>query len=203
MAGLQRPADGGQRENLKLTTPEDIGTAEGILRRRGEQTDKPKGGAAMRVGHGYDVHKLVEGRKLILCGEEIEWEKGLLGHSDADVALHALMDAMLGAAALGDIGRHFPDNDPAYEGADSGRLLDRVVEMIHAHGFETENVDVTIIAQRPKLAPHIEAMRGNVAAHLGILLDHVNVKATTTEHLGFEGEGLGISAHAVCLLREA
>ena len=156
----------------------------------------------MRIGHGYDVHRLVEGRKLILCGVEIPYEKGLLGHSDADVALHALMDALLGAAALGDIGRHFPDTDPAYSGADSGKLLDHVVGLLAERGYRVENADVTIIAQRPKLRDYIEQMRARVAEHLRVDIDCVNVKATTTEKLGFEGEGLGISAHAVaCIVK--
>ena len=158
----------------------------------------------MRVGIGYDVHKLVEGRELILGGVTIPYEKGLLGHSDADVALHALMDALLGAAALGDIGRHFPDTDPAYKGADSGRLLDHVVSLLEERGYSVGNVDVTIICQRPKLKDYIEQMRGNVAAHLHVSVDCVNIKATTTEKLGFEGEGLGISSHAVaCIVRGA
>ena len=156
----------------------------------------------MRIGHGYDVHRLVEGRKLILCGVEVPYERGLLGHSDADVALHALMDALLGAAALGDIGRHFPDTDPAYAGADSTKLLDRVVDLLAREGYRVGNVDVTIIAQRPKLKDYIEQMRACVAEHLRVDVRDVNVKATTTEKLGFEGEGLGISSHAVaCIVR--
>lgn len=154
----------------------------------------------MRVGQGYDVHRLVEGRKLILCGEEISWEKGLDGHSDADVAVHALMDALLGALGLGDIGRHFPDTDPAYKGADSMKLLDAVMDRVRERGYRVGNADVTIVAQRPKLAPYIEAMRANIARGLGVDASRVNVKATTTERLGFEGEGLGISAQAVTLL---
>ena len=156
----------------------------------------------MRIGHGYDVHRLVEGRKLILCGVEVPYERGLLGHSDADVALHALMDALLGAAAMGDIGRHFPDTDPAYAGADSGRLLDHVVGLLRGKGYGVVNADVTIICQRPKLKDYIEQMRENVAAHLGVDIDCVNVKATTTEKLGFEGEGLGISSHAVACIEK-
>ena len=192
----------GDVENIKLTTPEDMLLAQQvILRRKGRQE---KGSGRMRIGHGYDVHRLVEGRKLILCGVEIPYEKGLLGHSDADVALHALMDALLGAAALGDIGRHFPDTDPAYKGADSGRLLDHVVSLLEEHGYSVGNVDVTIICQRPKLKDYIEQMRENVAAHLHVSADCVNIKATTTEKLGFEGEGLGISSHAVaCIERRA
>ncbi len=154
----------------------------------------------IRIGHGYDVHALVEGRKLILGGVEIEHEKGLLGHSDADVMVHALMDAMLGAAALGDIGRHFPDTDDEYKGADSLGLLERVVAMLEDIGYTLGNADITVIAQAPKLAPHIEKMRENIAAVCGTDIHDINVKATTTERLGFEGEKKGISAHAVVLL---
>ena len=154
----------------------------------------------MRIGMGYDVHRLAEGRKLILGGVEIPWEKGLLGHSDADVLVHAVMDALLGAAALGDIGQHFPDTDPAYEGADSLQLLRKVGEILAEAGYRVGNVDATVIAQRPKLAGSIPQMRKNLADGLGT--DAVNVKATTTERLGFEGEQLGISAQAVALLEE-
>jgi len=157
----------------------------------------------MRIGHGYDVHRLVEGRKLILGGVEIPFEKGLLGHSDADVLLHALMDALLGAAALGDIGQHFPDSDPRYEGADSMELTRAVAAMLRAHGFRIGNVDCTVLAQRPKLAPHIPQMRENIAAALGVVPERVSVKATTEEGLGFTGEGLGIAVHAVALLEDA
>lgn len=156
----------------------------------------------MRIGHGYDVHKLVVGRKLILAGVEIPSERGLLGHSDADVLTHAVMDALLGACALGDIGHLFPDNDPQYEGADSMKLLDRVVELLHRKGYEVGNVDVTVVAQAPKLAPYIGTMRKNLAAHLALDLDRVSIKATTEEHLGFTGRGEGISAHAVALVLE-
>ncbi len=155
----------------------------------------------MRIGQGYDVHKLTEGRDLIICGVKIPYEKGLLGHSDADVALHALSDALLGAAALGDIGKHFPDTDEQYKGADSRVLLKEVVKKITDKGFEIENADVTIVAQRPKMSPYIEEMRKNIAEDLGIDIDCVNVKATTTEGLGFEGLGEGISATAVALLK--
>lgn len=155
----------------------------------------------MRIGQGYDVHKLTEGRDLIICGVKIPYEKGLLGHSDADVALHALSDALLGAAALGDIGKHFPDTDEQYKGADSRVLLKEVVKKITDKGFEIENADVTIVAQRPKMSPHIEEMRKNISEDLGIDIDCVNVKATTTEGLGFEGLGKGISATAVALLK--
>ena len=156
----------------------------------------------MRIGHGYDVHRLVEGRKLILGGVEIPYEKGLLGHSDADVLLHALSDALLGAAALGDIGRHFPDTDERYRGADSRVLLRAVSEMLSEKGFLVENLDCTILAQRPKLAPFIPQMRENIASDLGLGLDRVSVKATTEEGLGFTGEGLGVAAHAIVLVRE-
>lgn len=154
----------------------------------------------MRIGHGYDVHKLTQGRKLILGGVEIPYEKGLLGHSDADVLTHALMDALLGAAALGDIGGLFPDNDDAYLGADSVELLKKVVELLASHGYKISNVDCTVIAQRPKLKSYIENMRAVLADAMGIALDCVSVKATTEEHLGFTGEGLGIAAHAVALI---
>ncbi len=156
----------------------------------------------MRIGQGYDVHRLTEGRKCILCGVEIPYEKGLLGHSDADVALHALSDAILGAAGLGDIGRHFPDNDPQYAGADSRGLLRIVVKLAKDAGYSVGNADLTIIAQRPKLMPYIEKMQENVAADLDVKKNRVNIKATTTEKLGFEGRGEGISALAVVLLEE-
>ena len=145
----------------------------------------------MRIGHGYDVHKLVEGRKLILGGVEVPFEKGLLGHSDADVLTHAVMDALLGAAGLGDIGRHFPDSDPAYAGADSLVLLDHVVALLGEKGWQVGNVDATILAQRPKLAPHIDQMRDNLARHMDVPAEQVNVKATTEEGLGFTGLGQG------------
>ena len=156
----------------------------------------------MRIGHGYDVHKLVPCRDLILGGVKIEYELGLLGHSDADVLLHAVSDAMLGAAGLGDIGKHFPDTDPQYKGADSLELLRQVANKVAAMGYRVSNVDVTMIAQAPKLRPHIPQMERNIADALGIGLDRVNVKATTEEHLGFTGEGLGMACHAVCLLEE-
>ena len=156
----------------------------------------------MRIGHGYDVHRLVEGRDLILGGVKIPYEKGLDGHSDADVLLHAVMDALLGAAALGDIGRHFPDTDMTYKGADSRVLLRAVVEKITAAGYGVGNVDVTMIAQRPKLKDHIPTMVANIAADLGVERNCVNVKATTEEHLGFTGSGEGMACHAVCLLEE-
>ena len=154
----------------------------------------------MRIGHGYDVHKLTEGRKLILGGVEIPHEKGLLGHSDADVLVHAVMDALLGAAALGDIGKHFPDSDERYKGADSIELCKKTAQLIRNQLYSIVNIDATVIAQAPKLAPHIEKMRQNIADALGVTVDCVNVKATTEEHLGFTGEKLGIAAHAVCLI---
>lgn len=156
----------------------------------------------MRIGHGYDVHRLVEGRRLILGGVDIPWEKGLLGHSDADVLLHALMDAMLGAAALGDIGQHFPDNNERYAGADSMQLLCAVREMLAREGYELVNADCTILAQKPKLMPHIPQMRRNIAQALGTEIDRISVKATTEEGLGFTGDGSGIAAHAVVLIEK-
>ena len=156
----------------------------------------------MRIGMGYDVHRLVENRPLILGGVRIPYEKGLLGHSDADVLVHAIMDALLGAAALGDIGQHFPDTDPAYEGADSLFLLKEVGSILKQHGYAVGNIDSTVIAQRPKLAPFREEMRKNIAGSLGIELSQVSVKATTEEGLGFTGTGEGISAQAIALLME-
>ena len=156
----------------------------------------------MRIGHGYDVHRLVPERKLILGGVEIPFEKGLLGHSDADVLAHAVMDALLGAAALGDIGQLFPDSDPVYEGADSLVLLRRVTEVLSERGYLIGNVDATVLAQRPKLAPHISAMRERLAGAMGIGLEQVSVKATTEEGLGFTGTGEGIAAHAVALIEK-
>jgi 2-C-methyl-D-erythritol 2,4-cyclodiphosphate synthase len=155
---------------------------------------------AMRIGHGFDVHAFAADRKLILGGVEIAYARGLLGHSDADVLLHAICDALLGAAGLGDIGRHFPDNDPAYAGIDSRRLLRDVRARLATAGWQVGNVDATIIAQTPKMAPHIAAMVGNIAADLGVANEQVNVKATTTERLGFTGRGEGIAAEAVCLI---
>ena len=154
----------------------------------------------MRIGMGYDVHKLVPDRKLIMGGVEIPYEKGLLGHSDADVLLHAIMDALLGAAALGDIGKHFPDTDPAYKGISSIKLLEHVGKLLEENCFLIENIDATIIAQAPKMRPHIDTMRQNIANALRIMVDQVNVKATTEEGLGFTGTGEGISAQAICLL---
>ena len=155
----------------------------------------------MRIGHGYDVHKLVEGRKLIIGGVEIPHEKGLLGHSDADVLLHAICDALLGAAALGDIGKLFPDNDPAYKGADSLVLLKKVCNVVRKAGFEIENIDSTVLAQAPKLRPYIDEMRSLISVYADVDIDAVSVKATTEEGLGFTGAKEGIAAHAVCLLK--
>lgn len=177
----------GSYENLKITTPEDLIIAETLLR---------KGRKTMRIGTGYDVHKLVEGRKLILGGVEIPHTHGLLGHSDADVLLHAIKDAMLGAAALGDIGRHFPDTDPQYKGASSMLLLAKVVDLLAQKGYKVNNVDATIIAEKPKLAPYIAQMNENIAQTLGTDIDCVNIKATTTEGLGFTGRREGIAAQA-------
>lgn len=185
----------GKRSNLKLTTPEDFLFARGILMEREERKN------GMRIGHGYDVHRLTEGRKLILGGVEIPWDKGLFGHSDADVLAHAIADALLGAAALGDIGKLFPDNDPAYKGADSLKLLAEVCRRVREAGYEVENIDATILAQAPKLRPYIDRMRENLAAACGISPGQVSVKATTEEGLGFTGAGEGMAAHSVCLLR--
>ncbi len=156
----------------------------------------------MRIGHGYDVHKLVAGRALIIGGVTIPYELGLDGHSDADVLLHAVSDALLGAAGLGDIGRHFPDTDPAYKGADSRKLLEIVGQKVSDAGYRPENIDVTMIAQKPKLKDYIPQMEENIAAALGISKSQVNVKATTEEHLGFTGSGLGMACHSVCLISE-
>lgn len=164
---------------------------------------KRKGGVLLRVGMGYDVHKLTEGRDLIIGGVKIPYEKGLLGHSDADVLLHAVMDALLGAAALGDIGLHFPDTDETYKGASSLKFLEQVGELLDEHLYVIENIDATIIAQRPKMRPHIDAMRENIARTLAIDVDQVNIKATTEEGLGFTGSGEGISAQAVCCIEKA
>ncbi len=185
----------GSRMNLKLTSQEDLQMAESYTRK--------DAACPFRVGHGYDVHRLTEGRKLILCGVEIPYEKGLLGHSDADVAVHALMDALLGAAALGDIGKWFPDTDPEYKNISSIRLLQSVMELIQGKGFRPVNVDLTIIAQRPRLQDYIPEMRRILSEKLSLEESLVSVKATTTERLGFEGRGEGISAQAVCLLTDS
>lgn len=156
----------------------------------------------IRIGHGFDVHAFAAGRRLVIGGVDIPHERGLLGHSDADVLLHAVCDALLGAAGLGDIGRHFPDSDPRYRGIDSRELLRHVAALLAGQAWRTGNVDATIIAQAPRMAPHIPAMRGHIAADLGIAVEAVNVKATTTERLGFTGRGEGIAAEAVCLIRK-
>ena len=191
-AGCRVQTVPGSVRNVKLTTPEDYMAAEHMLNQNSP---------VLRVGTGYDVHRLVEDRKLILCGVEIPWDFGLLGHSDADVALHALMDAMLGAAALGDIGKHFPDTDPQFKGISSLLLLKKTAELLQRSGYRPVNVDITIVAQKPKLLPYIPQMRQNVADALSCAADTVSVKATTTEKLGFEGRMEGISAQAVCLLQ--
>ncbi len=183
----------GDRRNLKLTTPEDMKMAEVLL-----ESKLP----TLRIGQGYDVHRLVEGRDLILCGVKVPHTLGLLGHSDADVALHALMDAMLGAMALGDIGKHFSDTDEQYRGISSMKLLAHVTALLAEHQARVTNCDVTIIAQKPKLLPYIPLMRENVTAALGLPLDRVNIKATTTERLSFEGREEGISAQAVCMVEQ-
>jgi 2-C-methyl-D-erythritol 4-phosphate cytidylyltransferase/2-C-methyl-D-erythritol 2,4-cyclodiphosphate synthase len=185
----------GSYANIKITTPEDMTVARALL--------GSEAGNMRRIGIGYDVHRLVAGRPLILGGVDVPWEKGLEGHSDADVLLHAIKDALLGAAALGDIGRHFPDTDPAYKGASSLRLLAAVGEKLAAAGWRAANIDAVVIAEKPKLAPHIPAMNANIAAALGIDADCVNVKATTTEGLGFTGRREGIAAQAVAAIEPA
>lgn len=183
LAGLPVTLTAGDYANLKITTQEDL-----------------KGETTMRIGHGYDVHRLVSGRRLILGGVDIPYEKGLLGHSDADVLLHAVADALLGAAAMGDIGQHFPDTDPRYKGADSRRLLSEVGKLLAKEGYRIVNIDATVLCQAPKLAPYIPEMRQNIAAALGMDVGRVSVKATTEEHLGFTGAGDGIAAHAVAMI---
>lgn len=185
----------GHPDNFKVTTRDDLARAEWTLRRREGRAD-----ARLRVGIGYDVHAFAEDRELILGGVRIDFPRGLAGHSDADVLLHAICDALLGAAALGDIGRHFPDDSPQYEGADSAELAARVVELLAENGWRAVNVDATVICQRPRLAPHIEQMRRNIARALGLGPEAVSVKATTTEGLGFEGRGEGIAAQATALI---
>ncbi len=184
----------GNEANIKLTTREDLN----MLRAELHEAALP----SFRVGQGYDVHRLAEGRPLILCGIEVPFEYGLLGHSDADVAIHALMDALLGAAGMGDIGRHFPDSDPQYKGISSMKLLQTVMRLLEEQHLRPANADITIIAQKPKLAPYIDKMAASVAQALSLPESRVNVKATTTEHLGFEGRMEGISSQAVCLLME-
>ncbi|HHW14258.1 MAG TPA: 2-C-methyl-D-erythritol 2,4-cyclodiphosphate synthase [Firmicutes bacterium] len=187
----------GSFANLKITTPEDLACAEALLAgARGREERR----AEVRVGTGYDVHRLVEGRPLVLGGVRVPHEKGLLGHSDADVLTHALMDALLGAAALGDLGQHFPDTDPAYAGADSLVLLREVVRKVTELGWRVANADAVVIAERPRLAPHLASMRERLAGALGCSVAAVSVKATTTEKLGFAGREEGIAAQAVCLL---
>ncbi len=181
------------KTNIKLTTPEDVFLAEAILEKRG---------GAMRIGHGYDVHALCEGRELILGGVKVPHERGLMGHSDADVLLHAVMDSILGACALGDIGNHFPPSDDTYKGISSMKLLSSVAKLIKSAGFSVNNIDATLVCQRPRLAQHIDAMRENIAFAFGISADRISVKATTEEHLGFTGREEGIAAHAVCTVNK-
>lgn len=182
-------------KNIKMTVPDDIPIAEALIRRR-------EGNADMRTGHGFDAHRLVEGRKLILGGVDIPYEKGLMGHSDADVLTHAVCDALLGAAALGDIGKHFPPSDEGYKGICSLRLLERTAELLKNAGWSVVNIDATVVAQSPRLSPYIDGMRENIAKAAGIETDRVSVKATTEEKMGYTGNGEGISAHAVCLIEK-
>jgi len=183
----------GEYTNIKITTPEDLRIMAALIAEREDNT--------MRIGHGYDVHRFEAGRKLIIGGVDIPYEMGLLGHSDADVLAHAISDALLGAAGLGDIGAHFPDTDPAYKNADSIKLLAHVCGLLASRGMKPFNIDATIVAQCPKMSPHIAQMRCNIAAAAGIEIDSVNIKATTEEGLGFTGAGQGIAAHAVCTIR--
>ncbi len=194
-AGARVRLTQGDYANLKITTRSDMLCARALV-------EQEKGENAMRIGSGYDVHKLAEGRALVLGGERIPFERGLLGHSDADVLAHAVMDALLGAAALGDIGHLFPDNDSRYQGADSLKLLSEVCRVVGEAGYQIENIDATVMAQRPKLAPHIPRMRENIARACGVDMGLVSVKATTEEGLGFTGREEGMAAQAVCLLRE-
>lgn len=198
-AGGQVKLSLGDHRNLKLTTPEDMVAARAFLREE-EENRQGKEEKTMRIGYGYDVHRLVPGRELVLGGVRVPFEMGLLGHSDADVLTHALCDALLGAAALGDIGRLFPDTDPQYEGADSLHLLEEVCRLLAVHGYAVGNIDCTLIAQRPKVAPYVPEMRENLAAACGLALGQVSVKATTEEGLGFTGSGEGMAAAAVCCL---
>ena len=190
----------GSPANIKITRPEDLRIAEALLAKDKTIESRDHRQTTMKIGHGFDAHRLVAGRKLILGGVEIAHPLGLLGHSDADVACHALMDAILGALGLGDIGRHFPDKDPAFAGADSLNLLARVTRLMAEQGFRLGNADLTIVCQRPKLAPHLPEMRANLARACGADANRVNVKATTTEEMGYAGRGEGIAAHAVVLL---
>jgi len=196
LCGQTAIASPGSRENVKVTVPEDLPYVEWLLRRRFGRLDT----AGVRAGYGYDLHRLVEGRRLVLCGIEFDHERGLLGHSDADVALHALADAILGAAALGDIGEHFPDTDPTFRDVDSALLLAEAVEMAAQAGWAVGNVDMTIVAEEPKIAPQREEMRHSVASILGVDASCVSVKATTDEGLGPIGEGQAIACHAVATL---
>ena len=182
-------------KNIKLTVPDDLPIVEALIRRR-------EGNAGMRIGHGFDAHRLVEGRELILGGVDIPCEKGLMGHSDADVLTHAVCDALLGAAALGDIGKHFPPSDDSYKGICSLRLLERTTELLKFAGFSVVNIDATVVAQAPRLSPYIDGMRENIAKAAGIETDRVSVKATTEEKMGYTGSGEGVSAHAVCLIEK-
>ncbi len=190
----------GSYENIKITTPEDVPMAEAMLKPMKQQTTHMQSVPDIRVGHGYDVHRFAPDRKLILGGVTVPYELGLLGHSDADVLIHAVMDALLGAAALGDIGKHFPDTDPNYKGADSMDLFRHVIALLKQNGYTVSNIDATVVAQKPKLAPYIPTMKQNIAAVCGIMPERVNVKATTEEKLGFTGRLEGISSHAVCTL---
>lgn len=183
----------GKEQNFKITTWQDVEVAKAML-----ESASP----VVRVGHGYDVHALSKNRKLTLCGVEVPFEKGLIGHSDADVAVHALIDGLLGAAGLGDIGRHFPDSDPKYAGINSLLLLDQIVEILQSQGWKIGNADLTIVAQRPKLSPYLPRMLANISEHLRVSQEQVNVKATTEEHLGFTGKEEGISSFAVCVLQK-
>lgn len=198
--GIKVAVAQGSYENIKITTPDDLLLAEKICADRGMMVVQEQKMPLFRIGSGYDVHRLVEGRRLILCGVEVSYELGLDGHSDADVAVHALMDALLGAAALGDIGKHFPDTDDSFKGADSMKLLAHVMTLLKERCWHVNNADITIIAQRPKLANYIPAMRDKLAEALGLSTDAVNVKSTTTEKLGFTGRGEGIAAEAVVSL---
>lgn len=196
-AGVSVSVVMGSEENIKITRSEDLRIAATLLR------ENQEGETAMRIGHGFDAHRLVEGRKLILGGVDIPYELGLAGHSDADVLVHALMDALLGALGAGDIGRHFPDTDEQYRGADSLKLLERVMELVAARKMRLVNADITVVCQQPKLAPHLATMQGNLAAVCGASPEQINIKATTTEKMGYTGRGEGITAHAVVLLTRA
>jgi 2-C-methyl-D-erythritol 4-phosphate cytidylyltransferase/2-C-methyl-D-erythritol 2,4-cyclodiphosphate synthase len=196
-AGVSVSVVMGSEKNIKITRPEDLRIAAALLQ------DYREKGDAMRIGHGFDAHRLVEGRKLILGGVDIPYELGLAGHSDADVLVHALMDALLGALGAGDIGRHFPDTDEQYRGADSLKLLERVMELVAARKMRLVNADITVVCQQPKLAPHLATMQGNLAAVCGASPEQINIKATTTEKMGYTGRGEGIAVHAVVLLTRA